>query len=54
MTTPQASRMTTLTPADREWIATQVANAPKLTARQRDQLAELLRPVRVAGGDVVQ
>ncbi|EHI14764.1 hypothetical protein [Mycolicibacterium thermoresistibile] len=36
----------TLTTADREWIAAQVATAPRFTTDQRDRLAELLRPVR--------
>lgn len=52
MTSPTTTPTTSaLTDADREWIANLVAAAPRFTTQQRDKLAELLRPVRRAGGD---
>jgi len=46
------SKSSALTEADRQWIKDQVARAPRFTDEQRDKLAELLRPVRKAGGGV--
>ncbi|MGV0796222.1 hypothetical protein ABQF26_04610 [Mycolicibacterium elephantis] len=46
MTDPSVT--STLTDADRAWAKAQVDRAPKLTAAQRDKLADLLRPVRVS------
>lgn len=41
-----------LTQADLDTIEAAVARAPEFTADQRAKLAELLRPVRKAGGGV--
>ncbi len=40
--------MEPLTPEARELVRRNVAQAPRLTAEQRVQLAELLRPARAA------
>jgi hypothetical protein len=39
-------------PATEAWIERHLAEAPTLTDRQRTALTELLRPVRLTGGEI--